>query len=78
MSGGRRLRVRDSAMMVKQMLSGSVYRWVIRQKKESCDVKRRTGWKCGCSHDSNKDTVTVTNFCIYRTQQERHHNYMHP
>jgi hypothetical protein len=32
----------------------------------------------GHSFNSNKDIVAVTNFCIYKTQQERHHNYMHP
>jgi hypothetical protein len=35
----------ESAMMVKQLLSGSVYGWVFRQRKKSCDAKRRTEQK---------------------------------
>jgi hypothetical protein len=32
----------EYAMMVKQLLSGSVYGWVFRQRKESFEAKLRT------------------------------------
>jgi hypothetical protein len=32
----------ENVVMVKQLLSGSVYGRVFRQRKESCDAKRRT------------------------------------